>query len=51
MISEMNLFGRLKRSFFQVKLDNYGFYIGKAEAGGGVIGYVDGQLVYLHQGC
>jgi len=35
----------------KVKLDNYGFYIGKAEAGGGVIGYVDGQLVYLHQGC
>jgi len=35
----------------KVKLDNYGFYIGKDEAGGGVIGYVDGQLVYLHQGC
>src|SRR6056300_1430116 len=35
----------------KVKLDNYGFYLGKAEAGGGVIGYVDGQLVYLHQGC
>ena len=35
----------------KVKLDNFGFYIGKAEAGGGVIGYVDGQLVYLHQGC
>ena len=35
----------------KVKLDNYGFYIGEAEAGGGVIGYVDGQLVYLHQGC
>jgi len=35
----------------KVKLDNYGFYIGKEEAGGGVIGYVDGQLVYLHQGC
>jgi len=35
----------------KVKLNNYGFYIGKAEAGGGVIGYVDGQLVYLHQGC
>ena len=33
------------------KLDNYGFFIGKDEAGGGVIGYVDGQLVYLHQGC
>ena len=35
----------------KVKLDNFGFYIGKAEAGGGVIGYVDGELVYLHQGC
>ena len=35
----------------KVKLDNYGFFIGKDEAGGGVIGYVDGQLVYLHQGC
>ena len=35
----------------KVKLDNYGFYTGKAEAGGGVIGYVDGQLAYLHQGC
>jgi len=35
----------------KVKLDNYGFYIGKAEAAGGVIGYVDGQLVHLHQGC
>ena len=35
----------------KVKLDNYGFFIGKDEAGGGVIGYVDGQLVYLRQGC
>ena len=35
----------------KVKLDNFGFFIGKDEAGGGVIGYVDGQLVYLHQGC
>lgn len=34
-----------------VKLDNYGFFIGKEEAGGGVIGYVNGELVYLHQGC
>ena len=35
----------------KVKLDNDGFFIGKDEAGGGIIGYVDGQLVYLHQGC
>ena len=35
----------------KVKLDNYGFFIGKEEAGGGVIGYVNGELVYLHQGC
>ena len=35
----------------KVKLDNYGFFIGKEEAGGGVIGYVNGELVYLYQGC
>ena len=34
----------------KVKLDNYGFFIGKEEAGG-VIGYVNGELVYLYQGC
>ena len=32
----------------KVKLDNYGFFIGKDETG---FGYVDGQLVYLWQGC
>ena len=35
----------------KVKLDKYGFFIGKEEAGGGVIGYVDSEIVLLYKGC
>lgn len=35
----------------KVKLDNYGFFIGKDETVGGVVGNVDGELVYLWLGC
>ena len=48
MISEMKLLGRLKGSFL---VNSFEVVDSAEEAGGGVIGYVDEQLVYLHQGC
>ena len=35
----------------KVKLDNYGFFIGKEEAVGGILCYINGELVHVHQGC
>ena len=35
----------------QVSIPFWGVYIGKQEASGGILCYIDGELVYLHQGC
>ena len=35
----------------QVSIAFWGVYIGKQEASGGILCYIDGELVYLHQGC
>ncbi|MDB2597280.1 hypothetical protein N9X97_02430 [Schleiferiaceae bacterium] len=35
----------------QVFIPFWGVYIGKQEASGGILYYIDGELVYLHQGC
>ena len=35
----------------QVSIPFWGLYIGKQEASGGILCYIDGELVYLHQGC
>ena len=35
----------------QVSVPFWGVYIGKQEASGGILCYIDGELVYLHQGC
>jgi len=35
----------------QVSISFWGVYIGKQEASGGILCYIDGELVYLHQGC
>ena len=35
----------------QVSIPFWGVYVGKQEASGGILCYIDGELVYLHQGC